>query len=136
MRVRLINLGIEYIIPSTYMGSRSGRTGHEGARRRPEALWSRGNTALVGVAQARDIEFVANRPGDWMLHCHLPHHMMNQMSSTVGRMTREWMRGQGAGCPPVSDMKTGMGMLQGTPPVPMGDDYGASLGRGMGVASD
>ncbi len=26
-------------------------------------------------------------------------------------------------------------MLQGTPPVPMGDDYGASLGRGMGVAA-
>jgi hypothetical protein len=28
-----------------------------------------------------------------------------------------------------------MGMLEGTPPVPMGDDYGPSLGRGMGVAS-
>jgi hypothetical protein len=26
-------------------------------------------------------------------------------------------------------------MLEGTPTVPMGDDYGASLGRGMGVAS-
>ena len=33
-------------------------------------------------------------------------------------------------------MNTSMGMLQGTPPVPMGDDYGASLGRGMGVAAD
>jgi manganese oxidase len=32
-------------------------------------------------------------------------------------------------------MNTSMGMLEGTPPVPMGDDYGASLGRGMGVAS-
>ena len=28
-----------------------------------------------------------------------------------------------------------MGMLNGTPTVPTGDDYGASLGRGMGVAS-
>ena len=28
-----------------------------------------------------------------------------------------------------------MGMLDGSPTVPMGDDYGASLGRGMGVAS-
>ncbi len=43
---------------------------------------------LVGVAQARDVEFVADRPGDWMLHCHLPHHMMNQMSSNVGGMNR------------------------------------------------
>ena len=33
------------------------------------------------------------------------------------------------------DMNTGMGMLHGTPPVPIGDDYGPSLGRGMGVAS-
>ena len=42
----------------------------------------------MGVAQARDIEFVADRIGDWMLHCHLPHHMMNQMASIVGPMTR------------------------------------------------
>jgi hypothetical protein len=55
---------------------------------------------------------------------------MNQMASTVGRMTR--MNGMASGV----DMKSGMGMLQGTPPVPMGDDYGPSLGRGMGVAAD
>ena len=40
---------------------------------------------LVGVAQARDIEFVADNPGDWMLHCHLPHHMMNQMRPMPAR---------------------------------------------------
>lgn len=34
------------------------------------------------------------------------------------------------------DMNTGMGMLQGTPGVPMGDDYGTSLGRGMGFGSN
>jgi hypothetical protein len=62
-------------------------TGREGARQ-PEPLWPRGNTALVGVAQARDIEFIADRAGDWMFHCHLPHHMMNQMASNVGPMTR------------------------------------------------
>ena len=38
---------------------------------------------LVGVAQARDIEFDAKYPGDWMLHCHLPHHMMNSMSDLL-----------------------------------------------------
>lgn len=37
--------------------------------------------ALVGVTQAGDIEFDAVHPGEWMLHCHLPHHMMNQMVS-------------------------------------------------------
>ena len=55
-------------------------TGTE-AGRQPQSTWGPGNTVLVGVAQARDVEFVANNPGDWMIHCHLPHHMMNRMSS-------------------------------------------------------
>ena len=108
-------------------------TGTEGGRI-PETAWWPGNTVLVGVAQARDVEFVANNPGDWMVHCHLPHHKMNQMASTVGRMTR--MNGMPSGMHSGTDMNTSMGMLQGTPPVPMGDDYGPSLGRGMGVAAD
>jgi hypothetical protein len=54
------------------------------------------------------------------------------MTSTVGRMSR---MGAMAGMPAGVDMNTGMGMLQGTPPVPLGDDYGPSLGRGMGVAA-
>jgi len=37
------------------------------------------NTVLVGVAQARVVEFEAKYPGAWMIHCHLPHHMMNSM---------------------------------------------------------
>ena len=45
-----------------------------------------GNTVLLGVAQARDVEFEAAHLGDWVLHCHLPHHMMNQMVSMVGPM--------------------------------------------------
>ena len=84
VRVRLINLGMDHH-PVHLHGFTFWETGHEGARQ-PEALWARGNTALVGVAQARDIEFVASRPGDWMLHCHLPHHMMNQMVPNVGPM--------------------------------------------------
>ena len=64
-----------------------------------------------------------------MLHCHLPHHMMNQMSSTVGPLTRR------PGMPMGVSMENGMGMLDGTPGAPLGDDYGSSLGRGMGVGS-
>jgi hypothetical protein len=82
---------------------------------------------LVGVAQSRDIEFVANNPGDWMLHCHLPHHMMNQMSSNVGPMTRR------NGIPAGLDMERGMGMLrQGSA---TSEENGVSVGRGMGVGS-
>jgi len=128
VRIRFVNLGMDHH-PMHLHGYTFQVTGTEGGRI-PETAWWPGNTVLVGVAQARDVEFIADRPGDWMLHCHLPHHMMNQMSSNVGRMTRT------AGQPAGVDMNTGMGMLQGTPGAPTGDDYGASLGRGMGFGSD
>jgi hypothetical protein len=130
VRIRFVNLGMDHH-PMHLHGHTFYITGTEGGRI-PETAWWPGNTVLVGVAQARDVEFVANNPGDWMVHCHLPHHNMNQMASTVGRMTRTGaMSGMSSGI----DMNTSMGMLQGTPPVPMGDDYGPSLGRGMGVAA-
>jgi len=128
VRIRMINLGMDHH-PIHMHGHTFYVTGTE-AGRVPEAAWIPGNTALVGVAQARDVEFIATNPGSWMLHCHLPHHMMNQMSSIVGPMTRN--RG---GMPAGVDMNQGMGMLQGTPGAPIGDDYGPSLGRGMGVGS-
>ena len=130
VRIRFVNLGMDHH-PMHLHGHTFYITGTEGGRI-PETAWWPGNTVLVGVAQAREIEFVANNPGDWMLHCHLPHHMMNQMSSNVGRMSR---LGAGKGIPAGIDMENGMGMLNGTPTVPLGDDYGASLGRGMGMAS-
>src|SRR5882724_7766936 len=132
VRIRFVNLGMDHH-PMHLHGHTFYVTGTE-AGRIPESAWWPGNTVLVGVAQARDVEFVANNPGDWMLHCHLPHHMMNQMSSTVGRMSR--MSTRGGGVPAGVDMNNGMGMLNGEPTVPMGDDYGASLGRGMGVGSE
>ena len=128
VRVRFVNLGMDHH-PMHIHGHTFYTTGTEGGRI-PEMAWWPGNTVLVSVAQSRTVEFVANNPGDWMLHCHLPHHMMNQMSSNVGKMTRSM------GMPAGVDMNTGMGMLQGTPGAPMGDDYGTSLGRGMGFGSN
>jgi hypothetical protein len=86
VRLRFINMGMDHH-PIHLHGFTFWETGREGARQQ-ETAWTRGNTTLVGVAQARDVEFVADRLGDWMLHCHLPHHMMNQMVSNVGPMTR------------------------------------------------
>jgi FtsP/CotA-like multicopper oxidase with cupredoxin domain len=34
---------------------------------------------LVPVGTCRVIEFVADAPGDWAMHCHMTHHAMNQM---------------------------------------------------------
>jgi manganese oxidase len=129
VRIRMINLGMDHH-PIHLHGHTFQVTGTEGGRI-PESAWYPGNTVLVGVAQARDIEFVANNSGSWMLHCHLPHHMMNQMSSNVGFMTRGGRYGMPAGV----NMENGMGMLTGEPGVPTGDDYGPSLGRGIGVGS-
>jgi hypothetical protein len=124
VRIRFVNLGMDHH-PMHLHGHTFYTTGTEGGRI-PEAAWWPGNTVLVGVAQARTVEFVANNPGDWMIHCHLPHHMMNQMASQAGKMTRT------AGMPAGGDMNTGMGMLQGTAGAPMGEDYGPALGRGLG----
>jgi FtsP/CotA-like multicopper oxidase with cupredoxin domain len=76
VRVRVGNLsmwnhpihmhGVEYLV-----------TGSDGGRW-PRSQWRREVTEIVGVGQARDIEFTAV-PGDWALHCHMSHHTMNAM---------------------------------------------------------
>jgi FtsP/CotA-like multicopper oxidase with cupredoxin domain len=81
VRIRIVNLGMDHH-PIHLHGHQFVVTGTEGGRA-PESTWFPGNTVLVGVAQARDIEFDATYPGDWMLHCHLPHHMMNSMSDLL-----------------------------------------------------
>ena len=126
VRIRMINMGMDHH-PIHLHGFTFWETGREGARQ-PESLWHRGNTSLVGVAQARDIEFIADRVGDWMFHCHLPHHMMNQMASTVGPMTRLGSGMQGGG-----SMEEGMGMLRGGGAT--SENRAPSLGRGLGVGS-
>jgi len=128
VRIRMVNLGMDHH-PIHLHGHTFHVTGTEGGRIQ-ESAWIPGNTVLVGVAQSRDVEFVANNSGDWMIHCHLPHHMMNQMSSNVGPMSRV-RKGTPAGI----SMENGMGMLTGEPGVPTGEDYGPSLGRGMGFGS-
>ncbi len=44
-------------------------------------------TVLVPVGTTRDVEFIADNPGDWALHCHMSHHTMNAMSHTVTNTT-------------------------------------------------
>ena len=82
VRIRLVNMGMDHH-PIHLHGFQFVVTGTEGGRQ-PETMWGPGNTVLIGVAQARDIEFEAKYPGAWMLHCHLPHHMMNAMSDLMG----------------------------------------------------
>ncbi|HEV2064675.1 MAG TPA: copper oxidase, partial [Thermoanaerobaculia bacterium] len=126
VRIRMVNLGMDHH-PIHLHGHTFYTTGTE-AGRIPKAAWEPGNTVLLGVAQARDLEFDAVYPGDWMLHCHLPNHMMNAMSSVVGRMTRG-----SNGVPSGVGMAEGMGIMKRGNA--LSDDKGPSLGRGMGVGS-
>ncbi len=77
VRLRFVNLGMDHH-PIHLHGNQFVITGTEGGRV-PETAWYPTNTVLVGVAQAKVVEFEAKYPGAWMIHCHLPHHMMNSM---------------------------------------------------------
>jgi FtsP/CotA-like multicopper oxidase with cupredoxin domain len=50
------------------------------ALRRPEV------TEDIAVGQMRQLEFVADEPGDWAIHCHKSHHTMNAMGHRVPTM--------------------------------------------------
>ena len=127
VRLRMVNMGMDHH-PIHLHGHQFYVTGTEGGRV-PESAWFPGNTIIVGVAQARDVEFVAQYEGDWMLHCHMPHHMMNQMVSMVGPMAMS----HGSGSQTGLGMEEGMGMLrQGHA---LSEDFGPGMGRGMAMTT-
>lgn len=43
-------------------------------------------TVLVPTGSAKVIEFLADNPGDWIFHCHMTHHTMNQMNHKFPNM--------------------------------------------------
>lgn len=43
-------------------------------------------TSDIAVGQMRQIEFLADEPGDWAFHCHKSHHTMNAMGHDVPTM--------------------------------------------------
>ncbi|XJZ28025.1 multicopper oxidase family protein [Bacillota bacterium Lsc_1132] len=44
------------------------------------------NTINVAPGETWDIEFFANNPGNWVFHCHKPHHTTNAHSKGIGGM--------------------------------------------------
>jgi len=127
VRLRMINIGMDHH-PMHLHGMQFVMTGTEGGRV-PQQLWYDMNTIIVGVAQARNIEFEAKHLGDWMLHCHLPHHMMNQMVSMVGPVMHS-----GYGMHTGGSMTDGMGMLKKGDA--LSEEFGPALGRGLGMSAD
>jgi hypothetical protein len=52
----------------------------------PASAQIRETTVLVPTGTTRDIELIADAPGDWPLHCHMTHHAMNQMGHGIPNM--------------------------------------------------
>ena len=59
--------------------------GTDGGWVRPEARWPE-VTVDIAIGQMRAIEFDADAPGDWAMHCHKSHHTMNPMGHDVPNM--------------------------------------------------
>lgn len=78
VRIRLANLGPMNHHPIHLHGFHFRVVATDGGPLPRAAQWPE-NTVLVPVGATRDIELVADHPGDWAFHCHMTHHVMNQM---------------------------------------------------------
>jgi len=53
----------------------------------PETARHPDTTVLVPTGSTRTVEFIADNPGDWAMHCHMTHHVMNQMGHGLPNLT-------------------------------------------------
>jgi hypothetical protein len=82
VRIRLGNLSAMDHHPIHLHGYYFKITATDGGRIPPSAQWPE-TTVLVATGSTRNIEFVADAPGDWAMHCHMTHHVMNQMGHEI-----------------------------------------------------
>jgi FtsP/CotA-like multicopper oxidase with cupredoxin domain len=85
VRIRLGNLGAMDHHPIHIHGHFFRITATDGEDIPLSAQWPE-TTVLVAVGQTRTIEFIADAPGDWAFHCHMTHHIMNQMGHEFPNM--------------------------------------------------
>jgi hypothetical protein len=85
VRIRLGNLGAMDHHPIHLHGHRFHVVATDGGEVPESARWPE-TTVLVAVGQTRTVEFIADAPGDWALHCHMSHHVMTQMGHQFGNV--------------------------------------------------
>jgi manganese oxidase len=81
VRIRLANLSMDEH-PIHIHGHSMWVTATDGGKIPPSARWPE-TTILVPVGATRDMEFIADAPGDWAFHCHKSHHTMNAMGHEI-----------------------------------------------------
>ncbi|MBI3551622.1 MAG: copper oxidase [Elusimicrobia bacterium] len=85
VRIRLGNLSMDSH-PIHIHGFYFREVGTDGGDIPPSAQFPE-TTVNVPVGATRDIEFIADEPGDWIFHCHKSHHAMNAMNHEVPNLT-------------------------------------------------
>jgi FtsP/CotA-like multicopper oxidase with cupredoxin domain len=85
VKIRLANLSAQDHHPIHLHGYQFRITETDGGQI-PAAAQQVETTVLVQVGSTRAIEFVTDEPGDWALHCHMTHHVMNQMGHDIPNM--------------------------------------------------
>jgi len=127
VRIRLVNLGAMSHHPIHLHGYQFPIIETDGGQI-PESAQQLEASVLTAVGQSRAIEFIANAPGDWAMHCHMTHHVMNQMGhefpNLIGMNPRDLDQQVGSLIPGYMTMGTdGMGehglhVQSGHAPVP------------------
>ena len=85
VRLRFGNLSAMDHHPIHLHGYAFNVTETDGGRIPPAGQWPE-TTVLVPTGSTRTVEFVADAPGDWAMHCHMTHHVMNQMGHDFTNM--------------------------------------------------
>jgi hypothetical protein len=82
VRIRLGNLSAMDHHPIHLHGYYFTVTETDGGVIPPAGRWPE-TTVLVPVGSTRTVELLADAPGDWAMHCHMTHHVMNQMGHGI-----------------------------------------------------
>ncbi|MDB6171952.1 MAG: multicopper oxidase protein [Chthoniobacteraceae bacterium] len=85
VRIRIGNLSAMDHHPIHFHGHKWWVTETDGGVVPETARWPE-TTVLVPVGTTRTVEWIANNPGDWAFHCHMTHHVMNQMGHQIPNM--------------------------------------------------
>jgi FtsP/CotA-like multicopper oxidase with cupredoxin domain len=85
VRIRLGNLSATDHHPIHLHGYRFKVTETDGGAIPEAGQWPE-TTVIVPVGSTRTLEFLADVSGDWAFHCHMTHHVMNQMGHGLPNM--------------------------------------------------
>ncbi len=85
VRIRIANLSAMDHHPIHLHGYQFRITETDGGQI-PESAQQLETTVFTPVGTTRTIDFVADEPGDWAMHCHMTHHVMNQMGHEIPNM--------------------------------------------------